>query len=48
MFYSPWYLLLLLLVPILGWRMWSSSRGLAVPFSSTYFAPDCDQLGANG
>lgn len=38
MFYSPWYLLLLLLVPVIGWRLWSSSRSLSVPFSSTAFA----------
>ena len=38
MFYSPWYLLLLLLLPVIGWRLWSSSRTFSVPFSSTHFA----------
>jgi Ca-activated chloride channel homolog len=38
MFYSPWYLLLLLLLPVVGWRLWSSSRTFSVPFSSTHFA----------
>jgi Ca-activated chloride channel family protein len=38
MFYSPWYLLLLLLLPLIGWRLWSSTRMFSVPFSSTYFA----------
>src|SRR5262245_9081798 len=38
MFFSPWYLLLLLIVPVIGWRLWSSSRTIAVPFSSTHFA----------
>jgi Ca-activated chloride channel family protein len=38
MFYNPWYLLLLLLLPVIGWRLWSSSRRLSVPFSSTHFA----------
>jgi Ca-activated chloride channel family protein len=38
MFYSPWYLLLLVLLPVIGWRLWSSSRTFSVPFSSTHFA----------
>jgi Ca-activated chloride channel family protein len=38
MFFSPWYFLLLLVVPVVGWRLWSSSRTIAVPFSSTHFA----------
>jgi Ca-activated chloride channel family protein len=38
MFLSPWYLLLLLLLPVIGWRLWSSSRTFSVPFSSTHFA----------
>src|SRR6476619_3427215 len=38
MFYSPWYFLLLLLLPAIGWRLWSSSRISSVPFSSTLFA----------
>ena len=38
MFYSPWYLLLLLLLPVIGWRLWSSSRTFSVPFSSTRFS----------
>lgn len=38
MFFSPWYFLLLLLLPVIGWRLWSSSRISSVPFSSTLFA----------
>lgn len=38
MFYSPWFLLLLLLLPVIGWRLWSSRSGIAIPFSSTHFA----------
>ncbi|HEX4414471.1 MAG TPA: VWA domain-containing protein, partial [Lacipirellulaceae bacterium] len=38
MFYSPWFFLLLLLLPVIGWRFWSSRGGVAVPFSSTGFA----------
>ncbi len=37
MFYSPWYFLLLLLLPVVGWRLWSRSRTAAVPFSTTQF-----------
>ena len=37
MFFSPWYFLLLLLLPLVGWRLWSSTRSFSVPFSSTYF-----------
>jgi len=33
-FEHPAYLVLLLLIPLLGWRMWRSSRTRAVPFSS--------------
>jgi Ca-activated chloride channel homolog len=40
MFYSPWFFLLFLLVPVLVWRLWSRSRDVAVPFSSTQFALD--------
>lgn len=40
MFYNPWLLLLLLLVPIVAWRLWSQSRSASVPFSSTDFARD--------
>jgi Ca-activated chloride channel family protein len=40
MFFSPWYFLLLLLVPVVAWRLWSRSRDVAVPFSSTQFALD--------
>ena len=47
MFYSPWYLLLLLLVPVIGWLLWSS-RTLSVRFSSTHFAIGCGQPGVNG
>ena len=38
MFFSPWYFLLLLLLPVIGLRLWSSSRISSVPFSSTLFA----------
>jgi Ca-activated chloride channel homolog len=38
MFSNPWVLLLLVLVPIVAWRLWSRSRSVAVPFSSTDFA----------
>jgi Ca-activated chloride channel family protein len=38
MFYSPWFLLLLLLLPVIGWRLWSNRSGVAIPFSSTHFA----------
>src|SRR3954469_24472628 len=37
MFYSPWFLLLLLLLPVIGWGL-RKSRTFAVPFSSTRFA----------
>jgi Ca-activated chloride channel homolog len=40
MFSNPWLLLLLLLVPLIAWRLWSRSRAVAVPFSSTSFAHD--------
>ena len=40
MFFSPWYFLLFLLLPLLAWRLWSRSRDVAVPFSSTQFALD--------
>src|SRR5882757_494607 len=38
MFYNPLYLLLMLLLPLIGWRLWSSSHTFSVPFSSTHFA----------
>jgi Ca-activated chloride channel family protein len=34
MFYHPWFLLLLPLVPIVGWRLWSAGRETAIHFSS--------------
>jgi Ca-activated chloride channel homolog len=40
MFYNPWILLLLLLLPLVAWRLWSRSRDVAVSFSSTGFAHD--------
>ncbi len=40
MFFSPWFLLLLLSLPVIAWRLWSRSRNVAVPFSSTQFALD--------
>ena len=33
MFYSPWYLLLLLLVPLVAWRLFAPRRRSAVRFS---------------
>ncbi|MGD9631860.1 MAG: VWA domain-containing protein [Pirellulales bacterium] len=40
MFFSPWYFLLFLLLPLVAWRLWSRTRDIAVPFSSTQFALD--------
>ena len=40
MFFSPWYFLLLLALPVVAWRLWSRSRDIAVPFSSTQFVLD--------
>ncbi|MFI4873853.1 MAG: VWA domain-containing protein [Blastopirellula sp. JB062] len=42
MFYGPstWFLLLLLLVPPLAWRMFAGKRKLALPFSSTRWMAD--------
>jgi Ca-activated chloride channel family protein len=40
MFYSPWLLLLLLLLPLIAWRLWVGSRRAAVSFSSTQFAQE--------
>ncbi|MCC9606148.1 VWA domain-containing protein [Blastopirellula sp. JC732] len=39
MFYGPsaWFLLLLLLVPLIAWRMLSGKRKSALPFSSTHW-----------
>lgn len=34
MFYSPWYLLLLLLVPVIGWRMFRRPQRTGIRFSS--------------
>lgn len=34
MFYSPWYFLLLLLVPVVAWRLFTPRRQIAVRFSS--------------
>lgn len=41
MFYSPWYFLLLLVVPLVIWRLFAKRRKPAVRYSSTSFA---DQL----
>lgn len=38
MFYQPWYLLLLLILPLVAWRLWSKSRAQGVLFSTTGFA----------
>lgn len=40
MFSSPWVLGLLLLIPVLAWRLRSGSRRTAVAFSSTQFAEE--------
>jgi Ca-activated chloride channel homolog len=34
MFHHPWFLLLLPIVPWLGWRMWKASRTVGIAFSS--------------
>src|SRR4051794_15492474 len=38
MFYNPWFFLLLLVLPVVAWLLWSARRAIAVPFSSTSFA----------
>jgi Ca-activated chloride channel family protein len=38
MFESPWYFLLLTLVPLIGWRLFAPRRRFAVRFSSVAFA----------
>ncbi len=38
MFYSPWYFLLLLLVPVIAWRLFAPRRRSAVRFSSLKLA----------
>ncbi|QDV85857.1 vWA domain-containing protein [Planctomycetes bacterium TBK1r] len=38
MFYSPWYFLLLLLVPLLAWRLFAPRRRSAIRFSSLKLA----------
>ncbi len=38
MFYSPWYFLLLLLVPVIAWRLFANRRRSAVRFSSIKLA----------
>lgn len=40
MFHSPWYLLLLLLLPVVAWLRWRTRRGEAIPFSSAVSAID--------
>ncbi|QDU89712.1 von Willebrand factor type A domain protein [Pirellulimonas nuda] len=35
MFSSPWMFTLLLLLPLVAWRLWSGARQTAAPFSST-------------
>lgn len=34
MFHHPWFLILLPLVPLVGWRLWTANRETAVSFSS--------------
>ncbi len=38
MFYSPWYLLLLLLLPLIAWRLFTPRRRSAIRFSSLKLA----------
>ncbi len=38
MFHHPWFLILLPLVPLVGWRLWSADRKNAVSFSSAVAA----------
>lgn len=38
MFFSPWYFLLLLLLPLIAWRLFAPRRRLAVRFSSIMLA----------
>lgn len=38
MFHSPWFLLLLAIVPLVGWRMYVSAHRSGLPFSATVFA----------
>jgi Ca-activated chloride channel family protein len=38
MFHSPYVLLLLLVLPILAWRMWAARQSVSLAFSSTDFA----------
>ncbi len=38
MFYSPWYFLLLLLIPLLAWRLFAPRRRSAIRFSSLKLA----------
>lgn len=40
MFFNPWMLLLLLVLPVIAWRLWSGRRQTAVEFSSTQFADE--------
>ncbi|MCA9238830.1 MAG: VWA domain-containing protein [Planctomycetales bacterium] len=40
MFFDPWVLTLLFLVPVIAWRLWAGQSRTAVPFSSTQFAQD--------
>lgn len=35
MFHNPWVLTLLLLLPVVAWRLWAGARRTAIPFSST-------------
>ena len=37
MFNNPWILALLLLLPMIAWRLWSGARKTAVPFSSIQY-----------
>jgi len=38
MFYSPWFFLLLLIVPLLAWRLFSARRNAAIRFSTVSLA----------
>jgi len=38
MFHSPWYFLLLLLLPLIGWRLFSKRRKSSIRFTSVSIA----------
>ena len=34
MFHHPWFLMLLVLIPVIGWRLWASTKQASVSYSS--------------